>query len=563
MFAAILIILQAFATSVLDPVPDQIRINPDSTLTWIPSKNPNAGLYHSECIPREYYLYIRPGARIQLDVSGLDFDQRESIRQEINRLSSYWDVNDGYTSKPFLKHKFKSGDHMMHLNAFDRVLIVRKAKTASQSVGCVLEYETEGQYQKDSLVLQGSARYSFPGDRMAKVRAITFYEPDLYRHPMTVSDFSMDGRPLSPVFLSSGRTIDADYPFVKTEIRLDFAKAKRIWKDTDLSLRYSVLDENGILAGEDVSLTLLGPNGWTRTIPVWLIWTVLGCLAASVIGVIILSLRKKDGRKSEKMLIRANEELQIRNSQLSRQLESAKTDAEARWKEKEGFLKRKLMALEQELLAANNENVRLQSELSQPKPEVKVEPKESFDITGFIALMNDCFQFQKTQPAKMLGPLLVPLYRSWGKLASDLTAGNGLYDIDSGQKILIKYLDDSISCLNTVVRLHVYMQDEGVSAFLINNGLAYETVWWLFRMCVYLLDRHSITLKDPPSLYRDLFDDQRYDRASGIPMLSHVKSADVSSLRNRSITDIGSAGYSVEGANDTNYSVYYYSSPVV
>ena len=131
MYAAILILLQAFATSILDPVPDQIRINPDSTLTWIPARNPHAGLYHSDCIPREYYLYIRPGARIQLDVSGLDSDQRESIRQEINRLSGYWEVNDGYTSKPLLRHKSKAGDHTLRLNALDRLLIVRKAKTAS------------------------------------------------------------------------------------------------------------------------------------------------------------------------------------------------------------------------------------------------------------------------------------------------------------------------------------------------------------------------------------------------------------------------------------------------
>ena len=176
--------------------------------------------------------------------------------------------------------------------------------------------------------------------------------------------------------------------------------------------------------------------------------------------------------------------------------------------------------------------------------------------------MDDFFQFQKTLDLKTLAPLLLPLYRSWNKMTRDLTAGDGPYDIDSGRETLVRYLDDSSSCLNTVVRLHVYMQDDAVSAFLVENGLAYETVWWLYRMAVYLLDRHSIKLKEPPSLYRDLFDD-RFDRASGIPMLSYVKSADISSLRDRSITDVGGAGYRVEGAKDTKYSVFYYSSPIV
>ena len=342
MLALALILLQAFATSVLDPVPDRIRIGPDSTLTWIPSKNPHAGLYHSECIPREYYLYIRPGARIQLDVSGLDSDRQESIRQEIKRMSIYWEVNDLDTSKPLLKHKSKSGDHTLRFNAFDRVLVVRRAKMASQFVGCVLEYESEGQYHKDSLVLKGSVRYRFPGDRMAKVWAVTFFEPDLFRHPMTLSDFTMDGRPLSPVFRSNGDAIEADFPFVKAKIRLDFAKAQRIWKDMDLSFRHSVLDENGLLTGEDMSLTLLGPTGWSKTIPVWLFWTVLGCLAASVIGVIVLFLRKKEGRKPERRLVKANEELQRRNAQLSGQLESANKDAETRKQEIESVRKKQL-----------------------------------------------------------------------------------------------------------------------------------------------------------------------------------------------------------------------------
>lgn len=553
------------ALSVLDPDPDLVRIRPDSTLSWTPAKTPYVSLFHSDHFPREYYLYIRPGKKIRLDLSELDAGQQENVWSEIRRLSAYWQMEDDRADSPVLSFKRNAPDHQFRIPFLDRVLVVRKTKTATQPVRCVLEYEMDGRIQKDSLALDGYSSIRFSSDRPVLLHSVVLYEPDLYNHPSVISGITVGEKTFRPAFtFQDGKTIGEDFPFIQSSARLMFTRPVRIWKDTPLSCQVSVLDTDAQLVNTNPVLVLCGPEGWTRTLPLWLLLlgAIVSVLVVTVLSVALLSRRGNRSSANSlqvRMLKRERSSLSQANSKLT-------SDNDNLAREKQGLLVEN-GELKASLQSQNSRLAEKEASLAKLTEALKNQEEKQASASvsiplgqELVSLLGDFFHYLQEISPGVPDPLLRPLILSWNRFIRDFQPLTDGHDPDTAAQVLMDYLENEDSFLNGIVRLRAYMEDGELSSFLEGRGIARSTVWLISRLVEELLREHAITLKTAPSLFSDVFD-SRYEPASGHSPLLAVRPLDDAVRRPGVIFDIGRAGFVFKEKKNTRFSVYYYVAP--
>ena len=565
-----------------DSATSEVQVWRDSTLVFTSSADAHASMFYSRSFPREYYLYVQPGASVRFDLSHLSESQKQSVRSELSlRAKSYWSMSNGEGDYPILTLNARASDHKIQLYDFDRVIVVRKPKTATNPLLLRIEYLTTGGDQVDTIsVSPGRPSATWLPPRFPlRLRSVSVMEPDLYNHPSVVTDLTIDDKVYHPTVYSGDDRVEQDYPFVRATAQYVFRRPLWIWKSKNLSVHYGVLKADAQLEDRDLTLILGEPEGWSLSIPVWLLLLTVGVFL-SLLGIsIALAKRSRRGAGASNGEI-ARFRRRIEELEREKDLGAAAISENVGLKREKVDLSGKVEALHRDLakeredrleeihkMSLRNEEleqqiVSLQKALAELQ-EDSLDAPASFDKgLELLRLMRSYFAFLAHSGEFNLKSWLIPLSFSWNKLTEEMEAlaQRGKYDFEAGRDLLVRYLDDEESCLNMIVRLRAYMADETLSAFLKSKGITCSSVWWPDQVMTALLAWHGIRLKTPPELLHSLYG-PAYEPAGGVSMLLSQWSASYAHLPNMSVFDIGRAGYAVEDGPETKYSVFYHIQP--
>lgn len=546
-----------------------VQVRRDSTLTWNQSENPKASMFHSPTFSREYYLYVRAGSSIQFNLSLLEEGQKDRIKDEMKLYPKVWTISGIDTDFPVLTVNADATiDQKLRIADYDRVILIRRPKTANRDFRLLMDYRSKhGEHIDTVSVSQGSHMlFSSPPDRSMKLHSISVLEPDLYNHPSVISGLEVGSTVYEPVIRAvTGEVVEKDYPFVQSKARFVFRRPLKIREQTGMTLRYRIFDKNAQLNEREISFSISAPDNGGGTVPTWLFILILAM--AALLGCVLWLASRRGKRDSSEVDVSA---LQSRIDGLQKDLQKERILNEGNKgllndaRTKVRTLQEALNGLQSEKAALLLKNASLQEGLSKQQALIKEEKEPvSFDKgIELLHLTQDFFDSLAKSDDNALKAWLIPLSFSWDRLVSEMDAlvDERRYDLASGQGVLVRYLEDEDSCLNTIIRLNAYRANPELSAVLKDKGVSFTAVWWPYQIVCVLLSLHAIKLKEPPALLSDRYG-RGFDPAKGTSMLLSHWSTSYASLPDMTIYDIGKAGYIISGGNETNYSVFYYIEP--